>query len=209
MHLPRLLRPSPCLSSSSRCGSAGTPHPYRSYSSTHHCYTHHSHPHSHSHSPRAESIPFSWSFFLLAVFHSVVYSLLVCESPAQAFLLREQANFTGFASICVESQQQLTALKQLAAGAVGGAAIHAALELSSQRTQQAEAQQAARAALAAHTSGSNTPLAAWVGGRSVSHLTHTFLFGSDKGNSNKKPSAADGTAKNNKAASRLVRAAQH
>lgn len=52
----------------------------------------------------SKQAPFSWSLFLIAVLHFVVYSLGVCESPARSFLLREKSNFEGFA--CVNVQQQ-------------------------------------------------------------------------------------------------------
>lgn len=121
-----------------------------------------------THRPRGT--PFSLSFFLLAVLHAVVYSLLVCESPAQAFLVREQANFEGFASIAVQTQQQLLVHAAIAAGAI----LYCTLAYT-QRTQEAEAQQAQRAT-ALHSVTQPPSLASLAGSVSGTHFLGVFAF---------------------------------
>jgi hypothetical protein len=114
--------------------------------------------------------PFCWSFFLLAIFHSVIYSLLVCESPAQAFLVREQANFTGLASICVQSQQQLATFQTILSVAL----LYTTLAYS-QRTQEAEAQQAAKD-IVLHSTTQPPSLASLAGSVSGTHFLGVFAF---------------------------------
>jgi len=84
--------------------------------------------------------PFSLSFFLLALLHFCVYSLLVCESPAQSFLVREQANFEGFSVLTVHAQAQLLIEQALTLAAQ----LYTQLA-QQQRTVEAAAQQAHRA----------------------------------------------------------------
>ena len=112
--------------------------------------------------------PFSLSFFLLALLHSVVYSLLVTECPAQAFLVREQANFEGFASISVQTTQQ-----SLTEAALAGATL-IYISLARQRTQKAE-DSAARA----NTLDSLTQppsLSSLAGSVSGTHVLGVFAF---------------------------------
>jgi hypothetical protein len=80
------------------------------------------------------STPFSVSFFLLALLHFCVYTLLVCESPAQTFLVREQANFEGFSVLTVHAQAQLLLHQSLAVAA----SLYAALALA-QRASETQA----------------------------------------------------------------------
>lgn len=115
-------------------------------------------------------VPFSLSFFLLAVLHAVVYSLLVCESPAQAFLVREQANFEGFASLNSAHLQS-----ELISAALAGSIVLYATLAYTQRAKEAEAEQAARTtALDSHTQPPS--LASLAGSVSGTHFLGVFAF---------------------------------
>lgn len=114
--------------------------------------------------------PFCWSFFLLAITHSLIYSLLVCESPAQAFLVRDQANFTGLASICVQSQQQIATFQTILSASL----LYITLAYS-QRTQEAEAQ-AAQKDRALHSTTQPPSLASLAGSVSGTHFLGVFSF---------------------------------
>jgi len=110
------------------------------------------------------------SFCLLAIFHTLVYALLVGESPAQAFLVREQTNLTGLASIVVEAQQQL-----IVSAAIAGAAILYTTLAYTQRSLEAEAQQSARDSLLA--SRTQPPsLSSLAGSVSGTHYLGVFAF---------------------------------
>lgn len=133
--------------------------------------------------------PFCWSFFLLAIFHSVVYSLLVSESPAQAFLVREQANFTGLASISVQSQQELTTFQTILSVAV----LYATLAYS-QRTRESEVL-AAQKDRVLHSTTQPPSLASLAGSASGTHFLGVFAFlpaisGASKSGSAEAPAAA-------------------
>lgn len=115
-------------------------------------------------------VPFSWTFFCLAILHSLIYSLLVCESPAQAFLLREQANFTGLASICVETQAQISTFAHLS----GSALLYDHLA-HTQRTQEAEAREAQLDSVL-HGTTQPPSLQSLAGSVSGTHFLGVFAF---------------------------------
>jgi hypothetical protein len=128
----------------------------------------------------AAAKPFSLSFFLLAVLHFVVYSLLVCEAPAQAFLVREQANFEGLSVLCVQSQAQLL-LQQALAGAT---VLYTALAIQ-QRTLEAKAEEAARASASDSPTQPPSLTSAASGSGSGSHFLGLFAFQPRVSGSNK------------------------
>jgi hypothetical protein len=132
------------------------------------------------------SRPFSLSFFLLAVLHFVVYSLLVCEAPAQAFLVREQANFEGFSVLCVHSQTQSLIHQALA----GASVLYTALAIQ-QRTLEAKAEEAARAS-ASESTTQPPSLASAAASGSGSHFLGLFAF-QPTGNDNGKAAPAAAT----------------
>lgn len=129
-----------------------------------------------------DSIPFSYSFFFLAIFHAIVYSLLASEAPAQAFLVREQANFTGLATLSVQSQQQFAALETILSVAI----LYTTLAYS-QRTRETEAQQAIKD-ISLHSATQPPSLASLAGSVSGTHFLGVFAFLPSVGSG--KPAAA-------------------
>lgn len=84
--------------------------------------------------PLPNGNPFSWSLFFLAVSTAVIYSLLWCESPAQAFFAREHFNRGACVALAVQAQQLLLITQAITTTAL----------LYSQIAQRERAQESAR-----------------------------------------------------------------